>query len=61
MNRKHYGKKHPNVKKNSVKWNSGNTFVNTTQSASASINQGGNAFAINASDIGVVRIRPGQQ
>jgi hypothetical protein len=28
------------------------------QSARASINQGGNAISINASDIGVVRIRP---
>ncbi|MGG1636731.1 hypothetical protein MHH56_28015 [Paenibacillus sp. FSL K6-3182] len=46
---------------NTVKKNNGKTFVNVKQNAHASINQGGNAFAINATDIGVVRIRPGQQ
>ncbi|MGO4547200.1 hypothetical protein AB4Z29_20675 [Paenibacillus sp. 2TAB23] len=46
---------------NSVKKDNGKTFVNVKQGANASINQGGNAFAINASDIGVVRVRPGQQ
>jgi hypothetical protein len=40
------------------KWNNGKTKVNVGQSARASINQGGNAISINASDIGVVRIRP---
>ncbi|MFK7695647.1 hypothetical protein [Paenibacillus sp. HJGM_3] len=49
----------PRSKKNNVqKWGKGNTKIKTKQSASASINQGGNAFAINAVDIGVVRIRP---
>ncbi|WP_029192756.1 hypothetical protein [Paenibacillus harenae] len=45
---------------NVVKWGNGKTKVNVNQSAFAFINQGGNAFAINATDIGVVRIRPGQ-
>ncbi|MCG7408745.1 hypothetical protein MH117_15035 [Paenibacillus sp. ACRRX] len=38
----------------------GSNRVNVKQSASASTGQGGNAFAINASDVGVVRtdIRP---
>lgn len=35
--------------------------VRVKQSANATINQGGNAFAINASEIGIVRIVPGQQ
>ncbi|CAM3100337.1 hypothetical protein PALU110988_01390 [Paenibacillus lupini] len=47
--------------KNVVKWSSGTTNVRVGQSAKAIINQGGNAFAINASEIGVVRIRPGAQ
>ncbi|WP_336785229.1 hypothetical protein [Paenibacillus sp. MMO-177] len=47
--------------KNIVKWSSGTTNVRVGQSANATINQGGNAFAINASEIGVVRIRPGAQ
>jgi hypothetical protein len=46
---------------NSVKWDNSKTFVGVKQHANAYINQGGNAFAINAVDIGVVRIRPGQQ
>ncbi|WP_200961507.1 hypothetical protein [Paenibacillus sp. Soil522] len=46
---------------NSVKKDNGKTFVNVKQSANAMINQGGNAFAINATEVGVVRIRPGQQ
>ncbi|WP_168735968.1 hypothetical protein [Cohnella fermenti] len=40
------------------KWSDPRTNVKVGQSASASINQGGNAISINASDIGVVRIRP---
>lgn len=47
--------------KNIVKWGNGKTNIRVGQSANASIGQGGNAFAINASEIGVVRIRPGQQ
>ncbi|MCM3630724.1 hypothetical protein M3194_25655 [Paenibacillus glycanilyticus] len=47
--------------KNVVKWSSGTTNVRVGQSANATINQGGNAFAINASEIGVVRLRPGAQ
>jgi len=42
----------------SQKWNNGKTKINLGQKASASINQGGNAISINASDIGVVRVRP---
>jgi hypothetical protein len=38
-----------------------NAKIKVSQGAKASINQGGNAFAINAVDIGVVRIRAGQQ
>lgn len=45
----------------SVKKNNGKTFVNVKQGASAVISQGGNAFAINASEVGVVRIRPGKK
>ncbi len=56
----------PNKRKNSrqtntTKWSNGTTNVHVKQGASATINQGGNAFAINASEIGVVRIRPGTQ
>lgn len=40
------------------KWNDAKTKVRVRQSASAVINQGGNAISINASEIGVVRIRP---
>lgn len=44
--------------KNVKTWGKGNTKIKVGQAASASINQGGNAIAINAVDIGVVRIRP---
>ncbi|ACT03953.1 hypothetical protein [Paenibacillus sp. JDR-2] len=47
--------------KNIVKWSKGTTNVRVGQSSNATINQGGNAFAINATEIGVVRIRPGAQ
>lgn len=50
-----------NHSKNIVKWGNGKTNVNVKQGAIANIGQGGNAIAINASEIGVVRIRPGQQ
>lgn len=43
------------------KVNRKNIRVGVKQSANATINQGGNAFAINASEIGIVRIVPGQQ
>ncbi|MFX3636778.1 MAG: hypothetical protein ACE3L7_02100 [Candidatus Pristimantibacillus sp.] len=46
---------------NVVKWNNGKTNVQVGQKALARIGQGGNAFAINANEIAVVRIRPGQQ
>lgn len=46
---------------NTIKVGNGKTHVNLKQGASATIGQGGNAIAINASEIGVVRIRPGQQ
>ncbi|WP_205516624.1 hypothetical protein [Paenibacillus sp. SYP-B3998] len=36
----------------------GKTKVRVRQSAKASIGQGGNAISVNASEIGVVRIRP---
>jgi hypothetical protein len=36
----------------------GKTNTKVGQKATANINQGGNAIAINASEIGVVRIRP---
>ncbi|MCM3174951.1 MULTISPECIES: hypothetical protein [Paenibacillus] len=32
-----------------------------TQSAKASVGQGGNAFAINANELGNIRVRAGQQ
>ncbi|NIK79636.1 hypothetical protein FHS15_004797 [Paenibacillus castaneae] len=47
--------------KNTIKFGNGRTNIKLKQGASASIGQGGNAIAINASEIGVVRIRPGQQ
>ncbi|MGO4108359.1 hypothetical protein [Paenibacillus sp. YAF4_2] len=55
------GRKTKSTDKNIVKWSKGTTNVHVGQSAKAIINQGGNAFAINASEIGVVRIRPGAQ
>ncbi|MFE5322793.1 hypothetical protein ACFQ88_29330 [Paenibacillus sp. NPDC056579] len=35
------------------------TKFKSRQSANASVNQGGNAFAINANELGIIRIRPG--
>ncbi|MGX4586217.1 hypothetical protein [Paenibacillus chitinolyticus] len=54
---KHW-KKHKHVKDTKVKSSKVNTThnkVNVNQSAKARTGQGGNAFAINASDVGVVR------
>ncbi|MCG7377908.1 MULTISPECIES: hypothetical protein [Paenibacillus] len=34
---------------------------NARQSAKASVGQGGNAFAINANELGNIRVRAGQQ
>ncbi|MCR8634629.1 hypothetical protein [Paenibacillus radicis (ex Xue et al. 2023)] len=42
-------------------WSEGKTKVIVKQSSKATIGQGGNAFSINASEVAVVRIRPGQQ
>ncbi|MGO4270341.1 hypothetical protein AB4Z22_10905 [Paenibacillus sp. TAF58] len=39
-------------------FSNGKTKVRVGQSASATIGQGGNAISINASEVGVVRIRP---
>ncbi|WP_192896614.1 hypothetical protein [Cohnella sp. AR92] len=47
-----------NKSSRTVKWSSHKTNVKVGQTANASINQGGNAISINATDIGVVRIRP---
>ncbi|MFB9274718.1 hypothetical protein [Cohnella cellulosilytica] len=44
--------------KNVKKWNNGKTRIDVGQKAGASNNQGGNSIAINAVEIGVVRIRP---
>jgi hypothetical protein len=44
------------IKKQS--FSNGKTKVRVGQSASATIGQGGNAISINASEVGVVRIRP---
>jgi hypothetical protein len=44
------------IKKQS--YSNGKTKVRVRQSAKATIGQGGNAISINASEIGVVRIRP---
>ncbi|WP_261301264.1 hypothetical protein [Paenibacillus andongensis] len=41
-----------------VSFSNGKTKVRVGQSASATIGQGGNAISINASEVGVVRIRP---
>jgi hypothetical protein len=43
---------------NRQKWAKGNTKVIVKQGARATIGQGGNAFAINASEVAVVRVRP---
>ena len=48
-------------KKNSVEIDNGKTKFQANQSASAFVGQGGNAFAINANELGVIRIRPGGQ
>lgn len=44
------------IKKQS--YSNGKTKVRVRQSANATIRQGGNAISINASEVGVVRIRP---
>ncbi|UJF31322.1 hypothetical protein [Paenibacillus hexagrammi] len=43
---------------NSKNWSNGKTKVRVRQSGRANIAQGGNAIVVNASEIGVVRIRP---
>jgi hypothetical protein len=43
---------------NVIRSTEGKTKITSRQSASARVGQGGNAFAINASEIAVVRIRP---
>jgi len=43
---------------NHKKWNGKQTKVDVKQAAKARIGQGGNAIVINASEVGVVRIRP---
>jgi hypothetical protein len=51
--------KHKSSKQNKVvNIDNGKTKIRLGQSALAKIGQGGNAIAINASEIGVVRIRP---
>ncbi|WP_186446016.1 hypothetical protein [Paenibacillus cremeus] len=42
-------------KVNNQKFNNGKTKVHSEQKASAKIGQGGNAFAINASEVAVIR------
>ncbi|MBP1962166.1 hypothetical protein [Paenibacillus aceris] len=39
-------------------YSNGKTKVRVRQSASATIGQGGNSISVNASEVGVVRIRP---
>ncbi|MEW9700514.1 hypothetical protein [Paenibacillus sp. SI8] len=51
------GRKHSKEQK-ATNFNNSKTKVKVRQSAQASIGQGGNAIVINASEIGVVRIRP---
>lgn len=46
---------------NVVKVKKDNANIQFKQSANARVGSNGNAFAINASDVAVVRIRPGQQ
>jgi len=45
-------------RRNSKKWSGKKTKVSVKQGARANIGQGGNSIAINASEVGVVRIRP---
>lgn len=40
------------------KWDKGKTKIKVGQTAKSVIQQGGNAITINASEIGVARIRP---
>ena len=44
-----------------TKFDSQRAKIRVGQSASATNNQGGNSIAINAVEIGVVRLNPGQQ
>ncbi|WP_020616572.1 hypothetical protein [Paenibacillus daejeonensis] len=46
---------------NIVGSDSSNTRFRAKQSASATVGQGGNAFAINSNELGVIRVRAGQQ
>jgi hypothetical protein len=53
--------KKPLCKTNIVEVDKGRIRFKAIQSATASVNQGGNAFAINANELGNVRVRAGQQ
>ncbi|GBF77328.1 hypothetical protein PA598K_05872 [Paenibacillus sp. 598K] len=46
---------------NIVGSDSSNTRFRARQSARATVGQGGNAFAINSNELGVIRVRAGQQ
>ncbi|CAM4106287.1 hypothetical protein L1N85_11985 [Paenibacillus alkaliterrae] len=61
MARKHYNFGKHSKKSNAVKWKNSKTRVNVKQKANAFVFFGGNAIAVNASDIGVVRTRPGNE
>ncbi|GAA4865636.1 hypothetical protein GCM10023310_51440 [Paenibacillus vulneris] len=50
-------KKQKNI--NNVQVDKSRVKFKAEQSANASVNQGGNAFAINANELGVIRVRTG--
>ncbi|XEC95904.1 hypothetical protein AB6A23_04880 [Paenibacillus tarimensis] len=59
MSRKKKGKAVKNV--NTVDVDKSRVKFKASQSASAYVGQGGNAFAINANELGNIRVRAGQQ
>ncbi|WP_282939141.1 hypothetical protein [Paenibacillus sp. RC67] len=52
-------RKHKSV--NNVQLDNSKTKFRAKQTANASVGQGGNAFAINANELGVIRVRTGGQ
>lgn len=55
------GKRKRQKSVNNVEVDNSRTKFKAKQSANASVNQGGNAIAINANELGIIRIRPGAQ
>ncbi|MBW7459330.1 hypothetical protein ACFOLF_02835 [Paenibacillus sepulcri] len=53
-------KKKKSKQTNNVSFENSKTKFKASQLANATVAQGGNAFAINANELGIIRIRPGQ-